>query len=149
MLDLLRKELLSLNLSNNLIKLREFASRGLTLHGMRSEEVHQKLVEESKKCAFLSNESKELNARSTFYLKTNYSEKELEKRLFKTYSEAKSYTDEKGINTLFLTLGALKWYEDDKSDIEILSPLLLIPVQLERIVLRGETQESSDLPAPS
>lgn len=139
MLDSLRKELLNLNLSNNLIKLREFAARGLTIQGTTSEEVHQKLIEESKKCAFLADEPKEPSTRNVFYFKTSYTEKELEKRLYTTYSEAKSFIDEKGINTLFLSLGALKWYEDDKSDIAILAPLLLVPVQLERNVLRGET----------
>jgi very-short-patch-repair endonuclease len=139
MLDSLRKELLNLNLRNNLIKLREFTARGLTIHEAASEEVYQKLIEESKKCIFLSNESNEPNPRGTFCFKTNYSEKELERRLFRTYSEAKSFIDEKGISTLYLTLGALKWYEEDSSSIEILSPLLLIPVRLERLVQKGET----------
>ena len=82
MLDSLRKELLNLNLSNNLIKLREFAARGLTIQGTTSEEVYQKLIEESKKCAFLADELKEPSTRNVFYFKTNYTEKELEKRLY-------------------------------------------------------------------
>ena len=139
MLDKLRKELLNLTLNNNLLKLREFKARGLTVKNIDSEELLQKLVEELKGGVFLSDGMKDSNTRNVFHLPTNYPEKELEKRLLGTYSEAKAFIEERGINALYITLGALKWYEDDNSDIEILSPLLLVPVQLERIVMNGET----------
>ena len=139
MLDSLRKDLLNLTLTNNLLKLKEFRVKGLTVQNTTAEDVQQKLIEESKKCAFLPEGAKEPNTRGVFYFKTDYTEKELEKRLFNTYSEAKSFIEERGINALFLTLGALKWYEDDKSDVAILSPLLLVPVQIERTIVKGET----------
>ena len=139
MLDTLRRELLNLTFSNSLLKLREFKSKGLTIKETSSSDAFQKLVEESKKCIFLSVESKASNSRTTFFFKTDYSEKELEKRLYNTFSEAKSFIDERGINALYLSLGALKWYDDDNSDVELLSPLLLVPVQIIRNVVQGET----------
>lgn len=139
MLYELRKELLNLTFSNNLLKLREFKAKGLTIKDIVSEELLQKLVEESKKCVFLPEGAKNSNIRNIFNIKTSYSEKELEKRLYNTYSEAKSFIEERGINALYLTFGALKWYEDDNSEIAILSPLLLVPVQIERTIDKGET----------
>ncbi len=139
MLDSLRKELLNLTLSNGLLKLREFKAKGLTVRETTAEVVLQKLVEESKKCVFLPAGAEETPSRAVFYLKTNYAEKELEHRIFKTFTEAKSFIEERGINALFLALGALKWFEDDNSDLEILSPLLLLPVQIVRSVVQGET----------
>ena len=115
MLDSLRKELLNLTLSNGLLKLREFKAKGLTVREISAEVVLQKLVEESKKCVFLPEGAEETASRAVFYLKTNYSEKELEHRIFKTFAEAKSFIEERGINALFLALGALKWFEDRKS----------------------------------
>lgn len=139
MLDSLRKELLNLTLSNNLLKLREFKAKGLTLTGITSEELFKKLVEHSLKCVFLSEEAEDSHKSRTVAIQTNYTEKELEKRLLNTYKEAKEFIDERGVNALYLSLGTLKWYEDDNSDIPILSPLLLVPVQIERIIDKGQT----------
>lgn len=139
MLDSLRKELLNLTLSNNLLKLREFKAKGLILSGITSEELIKKLVEYSLKCVFLSEEAKDSHKSRTVAVQTSYTEKELEKRLLNTYKEAKEFIDERGVNALYLTLGALKWYEEDSSDIPILSPLLLVPVQIERIIDKGQT----------
>ncbi len=139
MLDSLRKELLNLTLSNNLLKLREFKAKGLTITGTSSEEILQKLILESKNCIFFSENLNGSAPRNVFTIKTNYSDKELDKRLLNTYKEAKEFIEERGVNALYISLGVLKWYEDDNSNIEILSPLLLIPIQIEKIIYKGET----------
>ena len=56
---------------------------------------------------------------------------ELDKRLITTARTARSLIEERGVNTLFMALGALTWYESDSSDISRLSPLYLAPVVLE------------------
>ena len=43
------------------------------------------------------------------------------------------YLNEKGINTLFLAIGFVEWYEKKTSDLKLLSPLLLLSVDLEEI----------------
>ena len=139
MLDILRKELLNLTLSNNLLKLREFKAKGIIICDRTAEDILQNLVEDSQKCTFLPKGEKGIINRNSFSCSTSYNEKELEKRLTNTYKEAKSFIEERGINALFLSLGALKWYEDDNSEQEILSPLLLVPVQIERNAIGGET----------
>src|SRR5690606_37424524 len=40
--------------------------------------------------------------------------------------------EERGVNTLFMALGALKWTESDSSDQTHTSPLYLVPISLER-----------------
>ena len=39
--------------------------------------------------------------------------------------------NEKGINTLYLAFGFIEWYESPNSDQKMLSPILLLPVNLE------------------
>ena len=66
-------------------------------------------------------------------LPTGISEKELEKRLLATYYAAKSSIEEQGVNTLFIALGMLIWRDSRSADEVRRAPLLLIPVELERL----------------
>ena len=65
-------------------------------------------------------------------LQTMLASDQLQKRLLKLFYDARTYEEEQGVNILYLALGFLKWYEDDKSDRERHGPLLLIPVKLDR-----------------
>lgn len=67
-----------------------------------------------------------------------YAFEKLENALQSIRLKAKSSLDEKGVNTLFITFGQLTWKESKDSNIELNSPLLLLPVTLKR--------ESSDKP---
>lgn len=66
------------------------------------------------------------------YLQTDYSTKELQKRLLKTAYDANIYIEEQGVNALFIGLGMLHWYEDESSEEERSAPLILVPVELSR-----------------
>lgn len=61
----------------------------------------------------------------------------LQKRLLNTYYTARTYIEEQGVNTLFLALGMLNWYESPSSDIERRAPLILVPVELTRSSVRS------------
>jgi len=63
---------------------------------------------------------------------TNQSIKETHTTLINLRKKAKSFMEEKGLNALYLAFGFLKWREQDKSEIEIRSPLVLVPVYLEQ-----------------
>jgi len=65
-------------------------------------------------------------------LHTNDSPDVLSTRLLKTWRDAQSSIDEQGVNILFLAIGMLEWYEADTSQELIKSPLILIPVIIER-----------------
>src|ERR1700744_1964198 len=65
-------------------------------------------------------------------LKTKLSPEALQKRLLDIWYDARTLEEEQGVNILYLSLGLLKWFEDDKSDVERYAPLVLLPVRLER-----------------
>lgn len=71
-------------------------------------------------------------AASSAFLQTNLEINSLEKRLLAIYRDAKIAEEEQGINVLFLAIGFLRWFEDDKSEILREAPLVLVPVSLTR-----------------
>jgi very-short-patch-repair endonuclease/DNA polymerase III delta prime subunit len=56
--------------------------------------------------------------------------------LLKIHNEAETSMQEQGVNTLFLALGFLHWYETDSADKVRRAPLILLPVQLRRVATR-------------
>lgn len=44
--------------------------------------------------------------------------------------KSKTSFEEQGVNTLYLAFGLLKWYESQNSDVELSSPLILVPVSI-------------------
>ena len=67
----------------------------------------------------------------------------LNKSLLTLYRQSQSDLDEGGINTLFLTLGMVKWIASDRKAFK--APLILIPMRLIRkSVKEGFTLERSD-----
>lgn len=59
---------------------------------------------------------------------------ELEESLKKLYRAAKVSMEENGSNTLFLSLGLLRWFESEMSEKPRYAPLVLIPVDIVRNV---------------
>ena len=65
-------------------------------------------------------------------LQTALDDERLFLQLLKIQSEARTFVEEQGVNTLFIALGFLHWYEADSSNEARQAPLLLVPVSLER-----------------
>lgn len=65
-------------------------------------------------------------------LQTAVDDERLFLQLLRMHTEAKGFIEEQGVNTLFLALGFLHWYEADSSENLRKAPLLLLPVSLER-----------------
>ena len=59
-------------------------------------------------------------------------EHELQDALKYIYRTARTSMEENGANSLFLTLGMLKWYETQKSEQPRFAPILLLPVDIIR-----------------
>ena len=78
--------------------------------------------------------------RRKIVLQTASTSADLQKRLLNTYYTSRSFIEEQGINTLFLVLGMLTWYEADSSQEPRRSPLILLPVELERGEARAPFQ---------
>jgi very-short-patch-repair endonuclease len=65
-------------------------------------------------------------------LQTRLASKTLQTRLLRLFYDARTFEEEQGVNILFLAIGFVKWFEDEKSDEERYAPLLLAPVRLVR-----------------
>jgi len=65
-------------------------------------------------------------------LHTQLTSEVLQKRLLRIYRDARTLEEEQGVNILFLAVGFLRWFEDERSEIAREAPLLLIPVALTR-----------------
>lgn len=65
-------------------------------------------------------------------LQTPHSDTRLQRRLLNSYYASRNSIEEHGINTLYLALGFLQWYEAESSDEERTAPLVLVPVTLDR-----------------
>jgi hypothetical protein len=66
------------------------------------------------------------------HILTDLSDKLLRSRLGRIALNAKASMTEQGVPTLFMTFGLLKWFESPDRQVEMLSPLLLFPAELER-----------------
>jgi very-short-patch-repair endonuclease len=143
-----RQELLDLGLRNSLLNYRCLRAKGVEIIDEKPPEIYRLLVVEGKAFTFLPiDEDQELyappaeNTDQSGYiaerhrdtkLQTSLTTNQLHNRLLATYYAANTYIEEQGVNVLFLALGMLQWCESDNSDKPYRSPLLLIPVELER-----------------
>ena len=149
-----RKELLDLSLRNPLLNYRPLSARGVEIVGENSHQVFETLVTERKAMTFLPAGQNEEDVafnlpRDDFEaaiaanqtdrrLQTGETPAALQRRLLNTYRLANSAIEETGVNTLFLGLGMLRWYESDSSQEERWAPLVLVPVRLERTGVRAQ-----------
>ncbi len=65
-------------------------------------------------------------------LQTPFRQIELEKRLRRLYRDHRTIIEETGANSLFLAVGFLEWTEEAEGATRQRSPLMLLPVRLER-----------------
>ncbi len=63
---------------------------------------------------------------------TYQEEKELANALTNLYRSARTSVEESGANPLYLAVGFLRWYENERSSKECYAPLVLLPVELAR-----------------
>ncbi len=151
-LESARKELLDLGLRNPLINYKTPKSKGLHIVQEKPETVYDILVKSGRAMTFLSkpensetapglpfSEPDEAGQKQVYTdtkLQTAETENTLQHKLLNTYYAARTSIEEQGINTLYLSLGMLAWYEAESSSEQRLAPLVLIPVTLERSTAR-------------
>lgn len=152
-LELARQELLDLGLRNPLLNYRTLKARGLEISREKSSEIYNILVVNKKKMTFLEAFERTRDKQLTIHsideeiieevvpqenyvdlkLQTLYTDKQLEQRLLNTYHAARTYIEEQGVNILYIAFGMLNWYEADSAKEPRKAPLILVPVQLERV----------------
>ncbi len=154
-----RKELLDLGFRNPLIHFRTLSARGIEIEDEISAEILAILLHRGKSMTFLPRtegdatgtdivlaqpiEVAQAHARHTdFQLQTPYTSAILQKRLLNTYYAANTTLQEMGVNTLFIALGFLEWYETTESTTPHFAPILLVPVELTRVSAQSRFQVS-------
>lgn len=75
-------------------------------------------------------------------LQTPFSEKELERRLRRLYLEHRTLIEETGANSLFIAMGFLEWSDSEDEPRPMRSPLLLVPVRINREGTAGQAKYS-------
>jgi hypothetical protein len=65
-------------------------------------------------------------------LQTRLGRERLQKKLLGLAREARTLEEEQGINALYLAMGFLRWFEDERSEVERFAPLILLPASLRR-----------------
>ena len=155
-LEAARRDLLDMTLRNSLLNFRQ-RSRGVIMQSVDCAAVYDQLVKKGKAFGFSAvqpaltldeGEGKRGSAASA--LSVPLTPEELQRRLLRTFYDARTLLEEQGVNTLFLALGYLEWYEADSSQDLRRAPLVLVPVQLERssardsFVLRYSDDEVGD-----
>lgn len=70
-------------------------------------------------------------------LQTKLESDRLQSRLLGLYYDARTIEQEQGVDILYLAVGFLKWFEDDRTDKARYAPLILVPVSLERTNARS------------
>lgn len=65
-------------------------------------------------------------------IRTYIDDMELDNRILSLYRASKTSLEENGVNTLYLALGFLRWYESNESQKPRLAPLILLPIELVR-----------------
>lgn len=150
-LEAARKELLDLGMRNTLLNYKVPKARGLQIVQEQSVSLYQILVKQNKAMTFLGRPGKketddeeempelpplsEAELREAYNdtrLQTNESEQKLQTRILNTYYAARTSLEEQGVNTLFLSLGMLNWFEKGNDEEVRKAPLILVPVALER-----------------
>lgn len=151
-LNEVRAELLDLSLRNKLINYKSLKTRGIEVANGSPKDVYRILVQEEKAMSFLPKPDtdsqlqlvedigteEDSNQLNDSRLKTDYPTTELKRRLLNTFYTARTSIEEQGVNTLYLALGMLRWYESEASEIPHHAPLILIPVTLDRANVRAQ-----------
>ncbi|MCY4541871.1 MAG: DUF3320 domain-containing protein [Rhodobacteraceae bacterium] len=151
-LEALRKRLVDTGTRNRLVHVNRNAKRANVLNVVleRSDDIYDLLRVKERKMRFRArgedepdpepddmpfelDEEEEKSRHRDAYLETELGPQALEKRLLKLYRDSKSSEEEQGANFLYLALGFLRWYEDGKSAVLREAPLVLLPVQLNRL----------------
>ena len=159
-----RRELLDLGLRNPLISYRTLRAKGVEATDANPVTVFDVLVRGGRTLSFLPRPDEDepgqkeqaVFERSLFLsrpdeeepgtsarthsdnrIQTQVSSQELQRRLLNTYHTSNTLIQEQGVNTLFIALGMVRWYETEASDRERRAPLVLVPVSLERTSVRA------------
>lgn len=120
-----KNKLLDMGKRNRLLNYKTTQNSFIRIVKPGFEELFDVLVIQNKSLQFCAKDSE--GAQSVL---SDESDKELLKSLYMLRSKAKTSLEEQGINVLYLAFGFLQWEEEYNSKEKLLSPLVLVPVEL-------------------
>lgn len=137
--DIWKKRLLDFGKSNKLINIKEAKRSCIRITSPSVEEIFRHFVLDEEELKFpyarkfgIDEEGEDLllgEVRGD--IETNLTISNLQKALKAIRSKAKTISEERGVNTLYITLGSITWTETDTSDVKLTSPLVLVPAKLQ------------------
>lgn len=136
-MDKSRKELLQLDRRNNLLNYK-YRQKGIETAGAQPGAVFETLVLKGRAMSFRERaaETPSASARAekghATQLQSVETQDALDARLRAIERHARTSIEEQGVNTLFVALGMVTWYEDDSSQTANKAPLVLVPVLIQR-----------------
>jgi very-short-patch-repair endonuclease len=83
---------------------------------------------------------KRLGKHSDSVIQTLLFAETMDRVLFNIRENVRLSIDETGVNPLFCVFGFLEWYEDTNSEVPLHAPLLMLPLQIQRELVRGTYQ---------
>jgi very-short-patch-repair endonuclease len=132
-----KSALADLGRRNPLMKFRVDSLRTLEILVPQPSALFEHIVEMKKSACFSASENDlsevftpSLDSTTFTDLATKQSGNEKLKRLKKLRSEARKSLEEIGVNSLFLVFGTLTWFDKDHPNEPLLSPLILVPVEI-------------------
>jgi len=145
-IDQWKSQCLDLTRRNHLINFTETKSKSLPLTGHSSTSVAESIAEYEKHYVTKKNPDASAQTDSTGVdsseLQSTRSPKETQKALTSIARHQKQYLRERGVDTLYLALGHLRWFSVDYSDEHIRSPLFLAPLELRESNVNDATRHN-------
>lgn len=146
-----KSRLLDLSRRNKLLFFKETKRGSLQIIEPPASSIFEMLVRDERKLSFAyplsSSFSLDLDEHSKFVaqkppsiqkplrsgeLRTNMTDQQIEPTLYNLRSKARTALEEQGVHVLYFAFGLLEWFESSASTEPVLSPLLLVPVELSR-----------------
>lgn len=152
-LDELRQHLIGTDGRSRLIHVNLASSRrrSLTFRDQDADTVFKQLWESTSSQGLTFRATDAASPLAARQLQTGLEQTALDKRLLSIYRESRTAVLEHGMDVLYLALGFLKWYERNAPSVARTSPLILLPVTLERrkrggynIIARDEELEQNE-----
>ncbi len=136
--EIWKKQLLDLGKRNRLINFKEGKRNNVKITSPSIEQMYNSLVSSERSLKFPYAERIEVDedgeesydAVIAGDIETSRSIGDLQKTLRALRLKAKTSIEEQGINILYLTFGSIQWRESEHSEIDIVSPIVLVPVSL-------------------
>ena len=133
--EIWKNKLLDFGKRNRLINYKDTKRSSLMIKSPSYQELWNIIVEKENNLEFpmldiLLNGMEQQIVDEEYPIKSNKKPKDIIATLKNLRNKARLIESEQGINTLYLSFGFLKWKENANSHIDILSPLVIVPVNL-------------------